>query len=76
MNNTSLINYIVTKVFEEADKYGIGVTSMRTGRRNLVFKFRKNEKRVEIVVDEYSIYTIRNIDVIINNIIEKMEELK
>ena len=76
MDNTSQINYIVSKVFEKADEYNIDVTPIRTGRRNIIFNFRKNEKRVDIVVDEYSIYAIRNIDVIVNNILEKMEELK
>ena len=75
MDNTSQINYIVSKVFEKADEYNIDVTPMRTGRRNLIFNFRKNGKQIDIVIDEYSIYTIRNIDVIVNNIIEKMEEL-
>ena len=75
MDNTSQINYIVSKVFEKAAEYNIDVTPMRTGRRNLIFNFRKNGKQIDIVIDEYSIYTIRNIDVIVNNIIEKMEEL-
>lgn len=76
MNNTSQINYIVSKVFEKADEYNIDVEPIRTGRRNIIFNFRKNGKRLDIEVDEYSIYTIRNIDVIVNNILEKMEELK
>ena len=75
MNNTSQINYIVSKVFEMADAYNIDVTPIRTGRRNIIFIFRKNGKSVDTVIDASSIYLIKDIDLIVNSVIEKMEEL-
>ena len=80
MSNISKINYIVSKVFEIADDYNIDVlsdlsTNIVTGNRNLVFSFRKNRKRVDAVVDEHDIYLIKDIDLIVNSVIEKMEEL-
>ena len=75
MNNTSQINYIVSKVFEIADAYNIDVTPIRTGRRNIIFIFRKNGKSVDTVIDVSSIYLIKETDLIVNSIIEKMEEL-
>ena len=75
MSNISKINYIVSKVFEIADDYNIDVlsdlsTNIVTGNRNLVFSFRKNGKRVDVVMDEHDIYLIK-----VNSVIEKMEEL-
>lgn len=80
MSNISKINYIVSKVFEIADDYNIDVlsdlsTNIVTGNRELVFSFRKNRKRVDTVVDEHDIYLITDIDLIVNSVIEKMEEL-
>ncbi len=80
MSNISKINYIVSKVFEIADDYNIDVlsdlsTNIVTGNRELVFRFRKREKRVDTVIDVSSIYLIKDIDLIVNSVIEKMEEL-
>lgn len=80
MSNISKINYIVSKVFEIADDYNIDVLSdlsrnIITGNRNLFFSFRKNGKRVDTVVDVYDIYLIKDIDLIVNSVLEKMEEL-
>ena len=80
MSNISKINYIVSKVFEIADNYNIDVlsdlsTNIVTGNRNLVFSFRKNEKRVDTVIDVNDVYLIKDIDLIVKSLIEKMEEL-
>ena len=80
MSNISKINYIVSKVFEIADDYNIDVlsdlsTNIATGNRNLVFSFRKNRKRVDTVIDVNDIYWIKDIDLIVKSLIEKMEEL-
>lgn len=80
MSNISKINYIVSKVFEIADDYNIDVlsdlsTNIVTGNRNLVFSFRKNGKRVDAVIDVNDVYLIKDIDLIVNSLIEKMEEL-
>ena len=80
MSNISKINYIVSKVFEIADEYNIDVlsdlsTNIVTGNRELVFRFRKNGKRVDTVIDVNDIYLVKDIDFIVNSIIEKMEEL-
>lgn len=80
MSNISKINYIVSKVFEIADDYNIDVlsdlsTNIVTGNRELVFRFRKGEKRVDTVIDVSSIYWIKDIDLMVNSLIEKMEEL-
>ena len=80
MSNISKINYIVSKVFEIADDYNIDVlsdlsTNIVTGNRELVFRFRKNGKRVDTVIDVNDVYLIKEIDLIVNSVIEKMEEL-
>ena len=80
MSNISKINYIVSKVFEIADWYNVDVltdlsTNIVTGNRELVFRFRKGEKRLDRVIDVSSIYLIKDIDLIVNSVIEKMEEL-
>ena len=80
MSNISKINYIVSKVFEIADDYNIDVlsdlsTNIVTGNQELVFRFRKNEKRVDTVIDVNDVYLIREIDLIVNSIIEKMKYL-
>ena len=80
MSNISKINYIISKVFEIADNYNIDVmsdlsTNIVTGNRELVFRFRKGEKRLDRVIDVSSIYLIKDIDLIVNSVIEKMEEL-
>ena len=78
MSNISKINCIVSKVFEIAADYNIDVTSdlstnIVTGNRELVFNFRKNRKRVDTVIDVSNIYLIKEIDLIVNSIIEKMK---
>ena len=80
MSNISKINYIVSKVFEIADDYNIDVltvlsTNIAFGNRELIFRFRKNEKRVDTVIDVNDVYLIKEIDLIVNSLIEKMEEL-
>ena len=80
MSNISKINYIVSKVFEIADEYNIDVlsdlsTNIATGKQELVFNFRKNEKRVDTVIDVNDIYWIKDIDFIANGMIEKMKYL-
>lgn len=80
MSNISKINYIVSKVFDVADKYNIRALSTLTtdnitGNRNLIFRFRKNEKRVDTVIDVNDVYLIKDIDLIVKSLIEKMEEL-
>ena len=80
MSNISKINYIVSKVFEIADDYNIDVltvlsTNIAFGNRELVFRFKKNEKRVDTVIDVNDVYLIKDIDLIVKSIIEKMEEL-
>ena len=80
MSNISKINYIVSKVFEIADDYNIDVltvlsTNIAFGNRELVFRFRKNEKRGDTVIDVNDVYLIKEIDLIVNSLIEKMEEL-
>lgn len=80
MSNISKINYIVSKVFEIADDYNIDVltvlsTNIAFGNRELVFRFRKNEKRVDTVIDVNDVYLIKDIDLIVKSLIEKMEEL-
>ena len=80
MSNISKINYIVSKVFEIADDYNIDVltvlsTNVAFGNRELVFRFSKNEKRVDTVIDVNDIYWIKDIDLIVKSLIEKMEEL-
>ena len=80
MTNLTKINYIVTKVFDIADEYNINVvsdltTNMINGSRILFFSFRKNRKRVDAVVDEKDIYLVKEIDLIVNSITEKMKEL-
>lgn len=80
MSNISKINYIVSKVFEIADDYNIDVmsdltTNVVTGSRILFFSFSKKEKRVDAVIDEKDIYLVKEIDLIVNSVIEKMEEL-
>lgn len=80
MSNISKINYIVSKVFEIADEYNIDVltvlsTNIAFGNRELVFRFRKNEKRVDTVIDVNDVYLIKDIDLIVKSLIEKMEEL-
>lgn len=81
MSNISKINYIVSKVFEIADDYNIDVltvlsTNIAFGNRELVFSFRKNRKRVDTVIDVNDVYLIKDIDLIVKSLIEKMEELK
>lgn len=81
MSNISKINYIVSKVFEIAVDYNIDVltvlsTNIAFGNRELVFRFRKNEKRVDTVIDVNDVYLIKDIDLIVKSLIEKMEELK
>lgn len=81
MSNISKINYIVSKVFEIADEYNVDVmtvlsTNIAFGNKELVFRFRKNEKRVDTVIDVNDIYWIKDIDLIVKSLIEKMEELK
>lgn len=81
MSNISKINYIVSKVFEIADDYNIDVltvlsTNIAFGNRELIFRFGKNEKRVDTVIDVNDIYLIKDIDLIVKSVIEKMEELK
>ncbi len=80
MSNISKINYIVSKVFEIADDYNIDVlsdlsTNIVTGNRELVFRFRKNGKRVDTVIDVNDVYLIKEIDLIVNSVIEKMKYL-
>lgn len=75
-----LIYYIITKVCEKAEELNVTVTSdltrdMITGRRTLIFKFTKNGKVIDEVIDEYSIDLAKDLDILINNIIEKMEGL-
>ena len=80
MSNISKINYIVSKVFEIADDYNIDVltvlsTNIAFGNRELVFRFKKNEKRVDTVIDVNDVYLIKDIDLIVKSVIEKMEKL-
>ena len=80
MSNISKINYIVSKVFKIADEYNIDVltvlsTNVAFGNRELVFRFRKNEKRVDTVIDVNDVYLIKDIDLIVKSLIEKMEGL-
>lgn len=80
MSDLAKINYIASRVYEIAADYNIDVTSdlstnIVTGNRELVFNFRKNGKRVDTVIDVSSIYLIKEIDLIVNSVIEKMEEL-
>lgn len=81
-NDSSQINCVVAKVFEKAADYNIDVTSdlipnVITGRQELVFNFRKKGKRVDAVavVDESDVYMIKDIDFIVNGMIEKMKYL-
>ena len=82
MSDLAKINYIVDNVLEEADAYEIKATSelttdRATGGQELVFDFRKNGRYVVVTIDESYIYSVKfkDIDSIVNNIIEKMEEL-
>lgn len=75
MNNISKINYIVSKVFEKAYEHHVDVIAdfsldINTGRRNLTFSFRKNGKRMDTVIDEYDIYLVKDVDAIVNHILE------
>lgn len=75
MSNISKINYIVSKVFERAYERHVDVTAdfsldIQTGRRNLTFSFRENEKRMDTVIDEYDIYLVKDVDAIVNHILE------
>ena len=80
MSNIYLIYHIITKVCEKADELDVKVASdltrnTITGRRTLFFKFTKNGKVIDEVIDEYSIDLAKDLDILINNIIEKMEGL-
>ena len=80
MSNISKINCVVAKVFEIAADYNIDVlsdlsTNIVTGNRELVFNFRKNEKRADVVIDVSRIYLVKEIDLIVNNILEGKEKL-
>ena len=81
-NDSSQINCVVSKVYEKAADYNIDVTSdvitnVVTGKQELVFNFRKKGKRVDAVavVDESEIHSIKDIDFIVNGMIEKMKYL-
>ena len=80
MANMYLIYYIITKVCEKAEELNIKVESdltrnMITGRRTLYFKFTKNGKVIDEVIDEYTIDLAKDLDVLVDNIVEKMEGL-
>ena len=80
MSDLAKINYIVDNVLEEADAYEIKATSelttgKATGGQELVFDFRKNEHCVFLAIDVNYIYSVKDIDFIINSVIEKMEEV-
>ena len=82
MSNISKINYIVNRVFEEAEAYDINassdlITDIATGGRELFFDFRKNGRYVVVTIDESYIYSVKfkDIDSIVNSVIEKMEEV-
>ena len=75
-----MIYHIITKVCEKADELDVKVASdltrnMITGRRTLFFKFTKNGKVIDEVIDEYSIDLAKDLDILINSVIEKMEEV-
>ena len=78
MTNMFLINYIATKVYEQAYNYNIDVVAdlimnHRTGNRELKFSFRKNGKRVDEVVYEADICMAKDLDFIVNSVTEKMK---
>ena len=80
MANMYLIYHIITKVCEKAEELNIKVESdltrnMITGRRTLYFKFTKNGKVIDEVIDEYTIDLAKDLDVLVDNIVEKMEGL-
>lgn len=75
MSNISKINYIVSKVFVRAYERHVDVIAdfsldINTGRRNLTFSFRENGKRMDTVIDEYDIYLVKDVDAIVNHILE------
>ena len=80
MSDLAKINYIVDNVLEEADAYEIKATSElttdnATGGQELVFDFRKNGRCVFLAIDVNYIYSVKDIDFVVNSVIEKMEEV-